>query len=427
MTDIDLLSSFNCRLERAQVEDLATIAALEEESYPQDEAATKPTIVARQQEAGAYFYVARDITTGAVEGFINGTKILTEIIHHESMTEHQHDGKVVVIHSVTIAPHMRRKKLGGSMLKEYVAVLAVDTEINRILLLSKGYLLRFYQDCGFTLLCLSSVQHGLEPWFEMGLDLKAFRFTQSCSLMYQVDAFTDKPFGGNPAAIVFTQKDDVWMQSLATENNLAETAFIRKKGGINEYDLRWFTPTTEVELCGHATLATAHALIQSGHVPSIQHKSSNTAALISFHTLKSGILTALENDDGSITLDFPSQRPDSVTLTSAETTILITALHLQSHENILYSGRNSSDLLVEITEEAFERMKNSSIDFRLLADLGGRGVIITKRGGQFNNRKYDFTSRCFFPCAGIDEDPVTGNTKPTNSAPHSHLFSFFNL
>ena len=391
--------------------DLATIATLEEESYPQDEAAAKPTIVARQKEAGECFYVAREATTGSVLGFINGTKILTETIHHESMSEHQPQGRVVVIHSVTIAPHMRRKKLGGTMLKAYVVALAAEMEIDRILLLSKGHLLRFYQDCGFTLIGLSSVQHGLDHWFEMGLDLSAFRLAQSCSLMYQVDAFTDKPFGGNPAAVVFAQKDDVWMQSLATENNLAETAFIRKKGGINEYDLRWFTPTCEVELCGHATLAAAHALIQSDHVPSIHHKSSNTAAIISFHTLKSGILTAMENDDGTITLDFPSQRPDIVTLTSTETAILITALHLQCHENILYSGRtNSSDLFLEITEEAFERTKTSSIDFRLLATLGGRGVVITRRGGHHNNREYDFTSRCFFPCAGIDEDPVTGDT-----------------
>ena len=172
--------------------------------------------------------------------------------------------------------------------------------------------------------------------------------------------------------------------------------------------MRWFTPTTEVDLCGHATLATAHALIQSGHVPSKQNKSSDTATMISFHTLKSGILTAVENDDGSITLDFPSQPPNSVVLTSAELTILISALHLPCQESILYAGRNISDLLVEITEEAFERMKDSSIDFRLLADLGGRGVIVTKQGGQINNRDYDFTSRCFFPCAGIDEDPVTG-------------------
>ena len=218
---MDLLASFNCRLERAQETDVSVIATLEEESYPHDEAASKPTIVARQREAGAFFYVVRDISTGAVQGFINGTKILTEEIHHESMSEHQHDGSVVVIHSVTIAPNMRRKKLGRSMLKAYVAALATDMQIDRILLLSKGYLLRFYQDCGFTLNGLSAVQHGLDQWFEMGLDLHAFRLTQSCSLMYQVDAFTEKPFGGNPAAIVFTQKDDVWMQSLATENNLA--------------------------------------------------------------------------------------------------------------------------------------------------------------------------------------------------------------
>ncbi len=429
------LSKLRCSLERATADDCGTIFDLESSSYPEDEAATLEGITMRQKCATKYFMVSRqravDGTVG-LAGFINGTCILTDTIHHESMSEHQPTGNVLVIHSVTVAPHMRRMKLGSTMLKEYVQTLLKDSpEIHRILLLSKGYLLRFYQDCGFSLVGLSPVEHGKESWFEMSCDLTRLRHHVE---QYQVDAFADRPFAGNPAAVVFAHKDVAWMQNLAAENNLAETAFVVvREGEDNAYDLRWFSPTSEVELCGHATLAAAHALWDSGRVARVHSDSSSSGGSgssdsssstsssssssgssdsIRFHTLHSGILIATAKPGGMIELDFPSTPPTSVELSDAECADLRGALQIDGMNGVLYIGKTIYDLFVEVTPSAFEGMR--VIDFGLLEKLtaklgergiGGRGIIVTTEGGN----GFDFVSRCFFPLIGIPEDPVTGS------------------
>ena len=203
----------------------------------------------------------------------------------------------------------------------------------------------------------------------------------------QVDAFTDKPFGGNPAAVCLLPRpaDAAWMQHVAREMNLSETAFLvrRDDGG---FDLRWFTPVVEVDLCGHATLASAHALWEQQHV-------ARDAPAV-FHT-RSGRLSAVLRD-GWIEMDFPAE-PDEPAPTPEG---LPAALGAEPG----YVGRNRFDYLVGIdTETAVRRL---APDFGRLGKLDARGVIVTAPA---ESDGFDFVSRYFAPHAGIDEDPVTGS------------------
>jgi PhzF family phenazine biosynthesis protein len=206
----------------------------------------------------------------------------------------------------------------------------------------------------------------------------------------QVDAFTDRPFRGNPAAVCLlpSDRDAAWMQLVAREMNLAETAFLVRRGdGDAGFALRWFTPTVEVDLCGHATLASAHVLWEEGHLPA-----DETAR---FHT-RSGLLTAARRD-GRIWLDFPAL-PETPAETPAD---LARALGVP----IRYFGVNPIDSLAEVDSE--ETLLGLRPDLVALRRLGGRGLIVTCRGRR--EKGYDFASRFFAPGAGIDEDPVTGS------------------
>ena len=201
----------------------------------------------------------------------------------------------------------------------------------------------------------------------------------------QVDAFTDKPFGGNPAAVCVLPeaREAVWMQKVALEMNLSETAFlVRQEDG---YDLRWFTPTVEVDLCGHATLASAHVLWETGALADSQQAR--------FHT-RSGLLTA-DRRGSWIELDFPAKMEEA----ADAPTRLAEALGAAPK----YVGRNRFDYLVELEEEQVRTMKP---DFTLLGAIPARGVIVTAASTE---PRYDFISRFFAPASGIDEDPVTGS------------------
>ena len=204
-----------------------------------------------------------------------------------------------------------------------------------------------------------------------------------------VDAFTAEPFKGNPAAVCLLAnpaqpRTDAWMQSLAAEMNLSETAFLLpNEDGFN---LRWFTPTREVDLCGHATLASAHFLWESGVLTA-----GETAR---FHT-RSGLLTATRADDW-IELDFPTGAPREVETPSA--------LQVALGENtLLHVAQNRMDLLVEIASEANVRALQPNME--RLASIDVRGVIVTAQ----SSTEYDFVSRCFYPRVGVPEDPVTGS------------------
>jgi predicted PhzF superfamily epimerase YddE/YHI9 len=203
----------------------------------------------------------------------------------------------------------------------------------------------------------------------------------------QVDSFTDKPFAGNPAGVcVLKQKaDPAWMQDVAREMNLAETAFLVPRDGA--YDLRWFTPVVEVDLCGHATLASAHVLWETGQLPSTE-----TAR---FHT-KSGLLTAVRRGDW-IEMDFPSTPDERADAPPG----LVESLGASPR----YVGKTIFDYLVEVDSE--DTLRALRPDFPGLAKLGTRGVVVTARSA---DPAFDFVSRYFAPAFGIDEDPVTGST-----------------
>ncbi len=205
-------------------------------------------------------------------------------------------------------------------------------------------------------------------------------------IIYQVDAFTDRPFTGNPAAVCLLSApaNVAWMQRLAAETNVSETAFLHREG--EGYRLRWMTPAVEVDLCGHATLASAHILWETSAL--------RTGEKAVFYT-RSGLLTARRRGDW-IELDFPSRPPQPV----ANPTGLAEALGL----TFIYVGRNSEDYLVEVA--SVDDVRKANPDQSLLKRLPVQGVIVTSRteGGP-----YDFVSRYFAPAIGLAEDPATGS------------------
>jgi len=203
----------------------------------------------------------------------------------------------------------------------------------------------------------------------------------------QVDAFTNRPFAGNPAAVCVLNQvpEESWMRNVAREMNLSETAFLVPQDG--GYHLRWFTPAVEVDLCGHATLASAHVLWEEGHLPA--------AAQARFYT-RSGVLLAGRRGDW-IEMDFPAKSPDPCEPPDG----LTAALGAQP----LFTGRSQFDYLVEVDSAATVRALQP--DHSALRRLTVRGVIVTARS---DTPEFDFISRFFAPGAGIDEDPVTGSS-----------------
>ena len=214
--------------------------------------------------------------------------------------------------------------------------------------------------------------------------------------LLQIDAFTDRPFSGNPAAVCLlaAPAEAEWMQAVAREMNLSETAFVVGHGD-GDFALRWFTPAVEVELCGHATLAAAHALWSTGWLAPERPAR--------FHTL-SGLLTAEGAADGLIELDFPSRNAAP----ADPPTGLAEALGLAAEE-LRWVGRSRYDVLVELPGE--REVRELSPDLALLRSVEARGVIVTARAEE--KGRYDFVSRFFAPRAGVDEDPVTGSAHCT--------------
>lgn len=210
----------------------------------------------------------------------------------------------------------------------------------------------------------------------------------------QVDAFADHPFAGNPAAVCVLERaaDEGWMQNVACEMNLSETSFLYPEpmpDGSPAYRLRWFTPTVEVDLCGHATLAAAHVLWEDGWL------AVNTPAC--FFT-RSGRLNATRDLDGWIELDFPSDPVHEIE-PPADLAVGL------GGERFRYVGRNRMDLLVELESE--EDVRAIRPDFARLAAIETRGIIATALAD--SSPELDFVSRFFAPRVGVPEDPVTGS------------------
>lgn len=204
--------------------------------------------------------------------------------------------------------------------------------------------------------------------------------------IFQVDAFTDKPFKGNPAAVCILKegKTAEWMQAVGKEMNLSETAFLLQEG--DGFSLRWFTPSMEIDLCGHATLASAHTLWENGYLDKDKEAK--------FYT-KSGLLTA-KYQDGWIRLNFPARSEEACEMPPE----LKEALGVQP----IYSGKNGKNYLVEVESE--EEVRKLAPNFAKLLKVDMHGVIVTSRA---SSESYDFISRFFAPEAGVFEDPVTGS------------------
>lgn len=211
-----------------------------------------------------------------------------------------------------------------------------------------------------------------------------------------VDAFTDRPFTGNPAGVLLLDSDgfpaDSWLQQVATEVNLSETAFAHPlpAGGDADWALRWFTPATEVDMCGHATLATAHVL----------HTTGTASGTVRF-AARCGILSATAHQDGTLTLDFPTSPLTSVEIPDGIPEAL-GAKVLSAHD----TGPQVGDLVLELADE--RSVRELTPDLPALVAHSQRGIIATA-AAEDPSGGYDFVSRGFFPRVGIDEDPVTGS------------------
>jgi PhzF family phenazine biosynthesis protein len=206
--------------------------------------------------------------------------------------------------------------------------------------------------------------------------------------IYQIDAFTDKVFSGNPAAVcpLETWLSDDLLQKIAMENNLAETAFYVKKE--NEYHIRWFTPTVEVDLCGHATLASAFVLYKY---------QNHTGNKINFHSHRSGNLIVTKKDD-LLTLNFPADVLESIALSHE----LTDGFSIEPVE----AFKGKTDYMLVFENES--QIQNLIPSFPEISKLKARGVIVTAKGDHV-----DFVSRFFAPQSGINEDPVTGSAHTT--------------
>ena len=204
--------------------------------------------------------------------------------------------------------------------------------------------------------------------------------------IYQVDAFTAEAFRGNPAAVCLLEKPRpaAWMQAVAREMSLSETAFLLPEG--EGYHLRWFTPTVEVPLCGHATLASAHVLWETGRL--------DPDATAQFHTL-SGLLTA-RKVGVRIELNFPAKTVQPAEISRR----ILTALGVSPY----LSWQNDQDYLIEVEDE--DIVRGLQPDFTVLREIPSHLLIVTAVS---KNPRYDFVSRVFVPHSGIDEDPVTGS------------------
>lgn len=202
--------------------------------------------------------------------------------------------------------------------------------------------------------------------------------------IYYIDAFSDKLFSGNPAAIIFSQiNDSVLMQNIASENNLSETAFIRKENG--KLHIRWFSPSCEIDLCGHATLATAFAYFK--------YHSDESSNIFEVNSLKHGVLRVHKDNDYYF-LDFPKD----LLIRKKTSTIIESAIGYKFDH--IYRGRD--DYLIKLDSE--RQILNLRPDFLKLKEIDARGLIVTGPGDDC-----DFVSRCFYPSTGVDEDPVTGS------------------
>lgn len=440
---LGMLAPFRLRLRPVVASDLPAIEALETMSYPADEAASRGQLEYRLEKAPEFFRAAVG-DDGRIVGFAVGTCYpgTDRRLDEESMRAHDAAGEgplTLCIHSVVVAPDRRRAGVGTALIADYVDGVVDDprcTRVAHVRLICKPPLIAMYARAGFHIVGPSPVVHGADEWVEMALASADRRETP----FEVVDAFSPKPYCGNPAAVVFVRGaaavDDDWMQSVAAEFNLAETSFVREVcAAQGEWLLRWFTPIREVEFCGHATLAAAHSLWATGRAP--------LDVPIRFQTLFAGELVAT-SAKGDVTMDLPAPSltpcaESGVFQDVSDLNALLRAIGVPSDaqpEAILLGPSFARDVLVAVEGAVWARLAEP--EFGAIGDvtkrLGLRGVILTVRGDGVAGTRLastsqlhaklaatdggamgpvDFTSRFFAPAYGIDEDPVTGSAHAT--------------
>ena len=393
-------------LSRASTDDVhESLYSLECASFPPDEAATLDGMILRVTQAPECFYKWKIIDDKnndceRVIGMINGTKTTSNNVTHESMEMHEPKGRIAVIHSVTIDPNYRRLKHATKMLKEYIKEMRKNSTIDILLLLCKQHLIAFYQSCGFQFVKVSDVVHGADTWFEMKINVTNRYSFHQCI----IDAFTKIPYMGNPAAVCLItdsigcysgdihnshnnkKKNEIlqaenWMQKVANENNQSETAFITQSDvSPNIFNIRWFTPTNEVDLCGHATLASCAAIFEEfqSFLPTpLSNSNSNSSSssnsngngssdeVISFITKNNEHLVCRRDNSQSqslYTMSFPLLESYPIidnngTNWDSLSKNLLNALDIPSNffKDILYF-RSKYDLVVVVSPSAYIRL-----------------------------------------------------------------------
>ena len=447
--------------------DIPTCLKIEKASYPSEEAASKSSLQYRQHHAAPYFRCAylmesaEAVASTHVEeeeqeliGFICATRCHEFV--QESLTAHHAEGPLLAIHSVVVSENYRRQGVATAMVKDYIEAMRQMPEdgVQKLVLMAKRNLLSFYVDCGFSVIRPSSIVHGEDTWYELELDVSSNKST-GC-LYAVVDAFANVEVtgSGNPAAVVTLRRTDIvphgrdpdllrWMQVVATEFNLSETAFVwlhedHKQGQELHWYIRYFTPKMEIDLCGHATLAAAGVLYRTLSV-----RNTNETSIV-FHARKNVLMTQLppgglrsvkKRPATKIAMKFPSNPPkviDDSEAVAAVQNMLWEALKVPSDVLLFIGLSDTGDLMVEMTSDAFDSVGYEGIQYGAFCEWDGyaRGVVIccatrahekmevddtasvgtaTSLLADMDVESLDFLSRFFAPKTGINEDPVTGS------------------
>jgi PhzF family phenazine biosynthesis protein len=326
------------------------------------------------------------------------------------MAHHDAGGHVLCIHSVVTPNAYQRMGIATWMLTEYLTVtLRAHPEITRVALLAKAQNAALYERCGFTSHGPSPVQHGTDVWYDLQMHCKP---EQRLLQQFTVDAFASAPFQGNPAAVVVlphtctlpasvnaSDTGTAVKQKLAMENNLSETAFVQRDAAAPwRWLLRWFTPSTEVTLCGHATLASAAAMWGNSVVPRSQDR-------IHFFTASGEVSVARQGEQ--FTLDFPAETHTACSEEqSADWVQHVRDATGQSDFTAIGCHTGSMDVIMHVSPEVFSALPPAcAVDFSAIARVPKRGVILTSAGTGSTH----FQSRFWGPNAGVNEDPVTGS------------------
>jgi len=351
---------------------------------------------------------------------------------HDSLYTHIANGNILAIHSVVVDASYRRQGLGTRMMQAYQNCFMTqqnNDSIHKIMLMAKANLLTFYLSTGFRVNGISTIQHGKDTWYECEFDLKSKNcpctVNMKGNMPYSVvDSFTETFGCGNPAAVVLVPDeltDESWRKTVAREFNLSETAFLWKDAtNNNHYHIRYYTRSgVEVDLCGHATLASAATIFQRQE----EEESSDSCSLLTFQTKNPHVtLTVSKHNETNSTssmkyiMDFPwkticNYNHNGDNNTSWCSKMLRETLGITNSSDILFVGVGSDgeDLFVEISTSAFHGLPaGEDINYGPMVALSGysRGVIVCCKSDEPG---IDFFSRFWGPKVGILEDPVTGS------------------